>query len=193
MSYEDFVRVRILRPLQMKDTDFVYRDDLLPRAVTGTHPLFHFFTPLLLVLHHDWFSKWVAKISSRRMWLAPSYTDYTGPTGLIGTAEDLARFGQAFLSSGQLDGNRILKPETVAAMLDTGFGGNTGPDKDRMGLGWHWWNNAPLPFKGHGGVGPGFGTQLAVFPAQKMVVVVLANDTLIDRVGLTNLVAAAFK
>ena len=193
MPYEDVVRSRILRPLGMKSTDFLYRDDLLPHAVAGTHPLFHFFTPLLLMLHRDWFSKWVGKISNQRMWLVPIYTDYTAPTGLLGTAGDLARFGQAFLSAGKLDGNRILKTETVAAMLDTGFGGMTGPDKDRTGLGWHWWNEAPIPFKGHGGGGPGFGTQLAIFPTQEMVVVVLANDTLIDRIGLTNLVAAAFQ
>ena len=191
--FEDFVRERILTPLAMSCTDFIYREDLRARAVTGTHPLFHIFTPLLLLIHHDWFSHWVTKIDNRRMWLSPLYTDYTGPTGLIGTGPDLARFGQAFLAGGELGGRRILTAETVKTMLDEGYGANTGPDKDRMGLGWHWWNEAPIPFKGHGGDGPGFGAQLAIFPAQKMVVVILANDTLIDRVGLTKLVAATFQ
>lgn len=127
------------------------------------------------------------------MWLVPLYTDYTGPTGLIGTGEDLARFGQAFLGGGELDGSRILRPETVNAMLEDGYGGNTGPDKDRMGLGWHWWNDAQTPFKGHGGDGPGFGAQLAIFPAEGMVIAVLANDTLIDRIGLTNQIASIFR
>ena len=191
--YEDFVRQRILQPLGLTSTDFVYRDDLRARAVTGTHPLFHFYTPLLLLTHHNWFSNWVRRIANHRMWLEPLYTDYTGPTGLIGTAGDLARFGQACLAGGELDGHRILNAETVATMLDDGYGGNTGPDKERMGLGWHWWNDAPIPFKGHGGEGPGFGAQLAIFPAQQMVIVVLANDTLIDRIGLTNRVAATFR
>ncbi len=74
-------------------------------------------------------------------------------------------------------------------MLDEGYGDNNGPDKDRMGLGWHWWNDAPIPFKGHGGEGPGFSAQLAVFQDQKMVVVILTNDTLTDRLALTKLVA----
>ncbi len=191
--YEDFVRERILHSLGMTSTDFIYREDLRARAATGTHPLWHFFTPLLFLIHHDWFSHWVSKIDNRRMWLSPLYTDYTGPTGLVGTGLDLARFGQTFLAGGELDGQRILRTEAVKTMLDDGYGANTGPDKDRMGLGWHWWNDAPIPFKGHGGDGPGFGAQLAIFPAQKMVVVILANDTLIDRVGLTNLVAATFQ
>jgi len=190
--YEEFVRQRILAPLGLVSTDFVYRDDLRSRAVTGTHPVFHIFTPLLWLIHHDWFSRWVNAIERQRMWLSPLYTDYTGPTGLLGTGADLARFGQAFLNGGELDGHRILKTETVTSVLDDGYGANTGPDKDRMGLGWHWWNDAPLPFKGHGGDGPGFGAQLAIFPTQHMVIVILANDTLIDRVGLTKLVATAF-
>jgi CubicO group peptidase (beta-lactamase class C family) len=166
---------------------------VLPFALfTGTHPLFHVFTPLLLLIHRDWFSHWVIKTDRQRMWLVPLYTDYTGPTGLLGTGNDLARFGEAFLNQGELDGHRILHTDKVKMMLDDGYGANTGPDKDRMGLGWHWWNDAPIPFKGHGGDGPGFGAQLALFPAQDMVVVVLANDTLIDRIGLTNLIAATF-
>jgi CubicO group peptidase (beta-lactamase class C family) len=191
--YEDFVRERILKPLGMSNTDFIYREDLRARAIMGTHPLFHIFTPLLFLIHRDWFSHWISKIHNYRMWLSPLYTDYTGPTGLVGTGLDLARFGQAFLAGGELEGHRILTTETVRTMLNEGYGANTGPDKDRMGLGWHWWNDAPIPFKGHGGDGPGFGAQLAIFPTQNMVVVVLANDTLMDRIGLTKLVANTFQ
>src|SRR5262249_30856274 len=62
MTYEDFVRTRILARLAMTSTDFVYRDDMQKRAVAGSHPLFHFYTPLLFATHTDWFSKWVTSI-----------------------------------------------------------------------------------------------------------------------------------
>ena len=140
----------------MTNTDFVYRDDLRPRAVTGSHPPFHFFMPLLVLIHRDGFANWAGAVQHRRMWLVPLYTDYTAPTGLIGTGRDLARFGQAIVSGGALDGVRILKAEAAATMLKEGFGPNSGPDRDRMGLGWHWWNEAPIAFLGHGGEGPGF-------------------------------------
>jgi CubicO group peptidase (beta-lactamase class C family) len=192
-TYEEFVQERLLRPVGMDHTDFIYRDDLLPLAVVGSHPLFHVFTPFLFAIHRDWFSRWVYKTEKYRMWLSPLYTDYTGPTGLIGTSEDLARFGQAFLDRGKGANGQILKSETVTRMLNDDYGGHSGPDNDRMGLGWHWWDDAPLPFKGHGGDGPGFGAQLAIFPDRQMVIVVLANDTLIDRVGLTRLVAQVFR
>ncbi|HTD55234.1 MAG TPA: serine hydrolase domain-containing protein, partial [Silvibacterium sp.] len=39
-----------------------------------------------------------------------------GAGGLSSTAADMGRFGQALLSGGELDGKRILKPETLAAM-----------------------------------------------------------------------------
>jgi D-alanyl-D-alanine carboxypeptidase len=191
--FEDFIRGRILQPCGMNSTDFTYRADLLASAAAGSHPLFHFYTPLLLAIHRDWFTAWVSKTTNNRMWLNPIYTDYTGPTGLIGTGEDLARFGQAFLDRGQGRSSPILKAQTFATMLDDGYGGNDGPDNDRMGLGWHWWNTAPVQFKGHGGDGPGFGAQLAIFPDREMIVVVLANDTLVDRVNLTNLIAGVFK
>ena len=41
---------------------------------------------------------------------------FSGGGGLVGTAIDYLRFGQMLLNGGELDGVRILKPETVALM-----------------------------------------------------------------------------
>jgi CubicO group peptidase (beta-lactamase class C family) len=71
-SYEDFVRSRILKPLAMNSSDFVYRRDLLDRAASGSHTLFHFYTPLLFVIHRDWFTGWVNRTLNQRMWLKPN-------------------------------------------------------------------------------------------------------------------------
>src|SRR6266702_3774478 len=40
-----------------------------------------------------------------------------GAGGISSTASDMGRFGQALLNAGELDGRRILKPETLEAMF----------------------------------------------------------------------------
>jgi CubicO group peptidase (beta-lactamase class C family) len=56
-----------------------------------------------------------------------------GHAGLFTTAPDLARFARMILNGGQLDGVRILRPETVRLMTTT----QTPPTlKVRRGLGW---------------------------------------------------------
>ena len=102
------------------------------------------------------------------------------------------QFAQAFLQGGELDGARILGADSIRAMLEEGYGAASAAEGERLGLGWHWWTRSAIPFKGHGGEGPGFASQLALFPERDLAIIVLANDTLIDRVGLTQLIAAAF-
>jgi CubicO group peptidase (beta-lactamase class C family) len=80
---------------------------------------------------------------------------FSGGAGLVSTAGDYARFLQMLLNGGELEGTRILKPDTVAAMtrdqigglpmwipvhgfhFGLGFGINsspgTGPNKDAAG------------------------------------------------------------
>ncbi len=54
-----------------------------------------------------------------------------GHAGLFTTAADLARFCRMLLRGGELDGARILKPETLAEMTRVQTDGS-----DRRGLGW---------------------------------------------------------
>jgi CubicO group peptidase (beta-lactamase class C family) len=48
---------------------------------------------------------------------------FSGGAGLVSTAGDYARFLQMLLNGGELEGARILKPETVAAMTRDQIGG----------------------------------------------------------------------
>lgn len=54
-----------------------------------------------------------------------------GHAGLFTTAADLARFCRMILNGGELDGVRVLRPETVAEMTRA-----QGDGPDRRGLGW---------------------------------------------------------
>jgi CubicO group peptidase (beta-lactamase class C family) len=55
-----------------------------------------------------------------------------GHAGLFSTADDLARFARMLLQGGELDGVRVLRPETVAAMTQAAVL----PGGARRGLGW---------------------------------------------------------
>ena len=37
-TYEDYVREHVLRPLGMRQTDFVYTEAMLPHAAVASHP-----------------------------------------------------------------------------------------------------------------------------------------------------------
>lgn len=56
----------------------------------------------------------------------PGFTDpnrmESGGGGLISTTHDYARFSQMMLNKGELAGNRILKPETIAIMVQNHIG-----------------------------------------------------------------------
>jgi len=100
-----------------------------------------------------------------------------GHAGLFGTADDLALFAQMLLDGGKgLDGQRVLAPLTVRAMIDPG----RTPEGQRRGLGW----DVETSYSGPRGslFGPasfghtGFtGTSLWVDPETETFVVLLAS------------------
>lgn len=102
----DFLAEHIFRPLKMKDTGFYTAPGNASRlaAIYVMNPR----TEKLLELTTDVF---------------PNLQDFTklppmesGGGGLVSTVDDYARFCQMILNGGELDGARILKPETVTMM-----------------------------------------------------------------------------
>ncbi len=102
-------------------------------------------------------------------------TTAIGPAGaLITTAPDLARFALMLLAGGELDGVRILRPESVAEMmrlqvrahpeLDVGFGLGFGVI-ERPGRRVVWWDGSLS----------GAAARLALLPDARVGVVVLSN------------------
>jgi CubicO group peptidase (beta-lactamase class C family) len=99
---DEFLQDRILRPLDMRDTGFTVPDEKLPRF-TAAHRRDD--KGALKVIDDPATSRYRA----RRRYLS-------GGGGLVSTARDYARFCQMLLNGGQLDGVRLLRPETVKQM-----------------------------------------------------------------------------
>ncbi len=107
-----------------------------------------------------------------------------GHAGVFGTTADLARFARMIANGGELDGVRILRPETVAAMTRAQYDGN-----DRRGLGWDIdtrysgprgrWFPSGTSF-GHTGW---TGTSLWIEPATRTFVIFFSNRTYPDGKG----------
>jgi CubicO group peptidase (beta-lactamase class C family) len=104
MSLADFMATRIFQPLGMSDTGFYVPVDKLGRLAT-----LYDIDP-----------------ATGRLGPAPDRVDdvtkppgmASGGGGLYSTAQDYARFTQMILSGGELNGVRLLKPETVALMRE---------------------------------------------------------------------------
>ena len=114
---DEYLEERMFRPLGMTDSYFDVPPDVLDRFGTD---------------HEFKNGKFVVQDSSREDPEFIGVTFLSGGGGLVMPTESYVRFCQAILNGGELNGVRILKPETVALMTtdqlppgiwpDSGFG-----------------------------------------------------------------------
>lgn len=97
-----------------------------------------------------------------------------GAGGLSSTATDMGRFGQALLNGGELDGKRILKPETLARMWTPQFQASNQLAPICMGFYQDWRND--LRWIGHEGDLIAFHSLFFVEPQRKIVLFVSYNS-----------------
>jgi CubicO group peptidase (beta-lactamase class C family) len=155
--FDRYLQEQILTPLDMRDTSFLVPEEKRSRVATGYE-----------AGEGDVLSPMPKKYGSK--------TYFSGGDGLFSTARDYARFAQMMLNGGQLDGIRILKPETVAAMTTNQIGKYSAFER-KYGLGFGL-ALAPNPNGGEqvveryfgGGV---FSTHFWVFPRRDLVLLLM--------------------
>jgi CubicO group peptidase (beta-lactamase class C family) len=94
--------------------------------------------------------------------------------GISSTASDMGRFAEALLNGGELDGQRILKPETLQAMWTKQFGTSDALPVMCMGF-YQTWRNK-LRFIGHDGDLIAFHSMFLVEPKEKLVIFISYNS-----------------
>ncbi len=94
--------------------------------------------------------------------------------GISSTASDMARFAEALLYGGELDGHRILKPETLQSMWTKQFGTSDALPVMCMGF-YQTWRNG-LRFIGHDGDLIAFHSMFLVEPKEKLVIFISYNS-----------------
>ena len=169
-SFDALMKTNILDPLGMSTTGFgeVRGAD----TATGYHPrrnLLRYFLP-----------GWVAGETSGR-WLALNPFALDGPPygGLMGTADDAARFLQMHVADGSFSGEQILRPEVATEMRRITMKGK----RYDLGLGWFKpasQRNSTPDFVEHLGGGAGFFNCMRVYPAEGVGALVIGNATKYD-------------
>ena len=163
-TFDRFLQSRLFAPLHMVDSGFSVPEDKLARlvAVPGAQP-----PPL-----------------SDGDVVRPQ-TFFSGGGGIVSTVPDFLRFCQMLLNGGELDGVRILKPETVRLMTTNSLpsdihmaGHEAGP---AYGTGWglgfairtnpdfSWIPGAVGSFNWQGS----WGTFFSVDPVQKLILIMM--------------------
>jgi CubicO group peptidase (beta-lactamase class C family) len=155
VSYEDYIRERILGPLQMKHT-------YTSRAAARQNGL--------AMGHRYWFGIHVA---------APNLPIAQGtlPSGLlISTAEDLARFLIAHMNRGRFGDVRVLSSSGIDELHRGAVEyGQMGISAGRYAMGWFDSEIGKRRVVWHGGTMPDFGAYMAFLPEQGKAIVLLFN------------------
>jgi CubicO group peptidase (beta-lactamase class C family) len=116
-SLDQFLAERIFQPLGMRDTAFRVPPDRMDRLVAV-------YTPgedqRARKLTSDPATFGEVTVSAGRVTGDVRYL--SGGAGLVSTAADYARFLRMLLHEGELDGVRVLRPETVRAMTSNQIG-----------------------------------------------------------------------
>lgn len=169
MPFEDYVRRSILQPAGMHHTGFRYRPDT--ERATGYVRAPRILDPLL----RGMLPAGVAgDRSGPYLSLNAFHVDGAAYGGLVGDVQDAGRFLRMHLRDGEIDGVRILSPESARRMraidqpgrpFDHGTGWFRRPTK------------APEPWVEHFGAGAGFWNVMRLYPGRGLGVVIMSNST----------------
>jgi CubicO group peptidase (beta-lactamase class C family) len=166
---DEFFRTRITGPLRMSDTHF-----FVPVAQRGR---------LVTVYASDADSRAARAPDGARgqgHYIEGPRRNFAGGAGLVSTARDYGRLLQMLLNGGELDGVRILAPQTVALMHTNQTGALYPQGGQSFGLGFSiverlGADNTLLP-AGTYGWGGAYGSQYRVDPKNGIVLVFMLNQ-----------------
>ena len=154
MPYEQALRERLTAPLGLERTTFFAHEAIVYPVAVG-----HVNRP------ED-------GMEVARRYALPRCVNPAG--GLIATAGDLLRFAAMHLNDGELDGRRILSPESARAMREPQTAAAC--FADAYGLGWAITEAGDTRIVGHGGSTNGFQARLTLVPDRRFALAILTNS-----------------
>jgi CubicO group peptidase (beta-lactamase class C family) len=181
-TYEEYIADNILLPLGMENTNFIYNDQMAKNEAAGSQHWVDMYTPFFPLLKLNYL---IRETEGMRFWFQRVYNDQTPPTGLIGPVTDVGQFTIAYLRNG----GDLLRPETIS-LMNAELESLSQPGESGQGLGWQvYLTHTGRRYLSHSGGGPGFATIFRIYPEENMGVVVMGNDSTIDRDALVDVLA----
>ncbi|MCP4396730.1 MAG: beta-lactamase family protein [bacterium] len=174
-SYIEYVREHILGPLGMTQTDFTYSEAMIANAAAGAIPATqteNMVTALDQARGLGDGADFIRETGEQFSWMN-RYNIFAPWGGLIGPATDVMRFAQMHLNGGELDGVRILSPESVALMQERQL--STAGNPLGRGLGWEIANDTERLSVQHSGSGAGVQALMRLYPNEGVAVVLMSN------------------
>jgi CubicO group peptidase (beta-lactamase class C family) len=184
--YEDYVRTRILEPLSMTSTGFDYSIAAERDIATGYQRRLSPMMPLLRLM----LPRGITGANEGR-YLAFRRFHVDGPAygGLLGSATDAARFMAIHLNGGELDGARVLAPESVGRMQALHASGR------KLNVGYGWFRRGAARRSAdlweHLGGGGGFWSMMRIYPDAGIGVLSMGNATTYDHQALARIVRSS--
>jgi CubicO group peptidase (beta-lactamase class C family) len=169
MPFEAYVQQSVLQPIGMAATGFTYSFGADPAVGYVKTP--RIVDPLLRALLPPGI---VGTRHGPYRALNPFYVDGPAYGGLVGNVRDAARFLRMHLRDGELDGHRILDPQSARRMRRI-----THPGKPfNHGIGWFRRpTTSPETWVEHFGTGVGFWNLLRLYPDRGIGVAIMTNST----------------
>lgn len=184
-SFEERIQRRILDPLGMNHTGFT-TDSSRDWATSYQRRR----SPLGVLLPVLVPRNIIGSTSGEYRSLRHLYVDGAAYGGLVGPVTDAARFLQAHVGDGTLDGVRVLSADSAQAMRRIIASGK----KLQVGLGWFRQGKRPDPrFVEHLGGGAGFWTCMRIYPDDGFGVVIMGNATSYDHHAIAEALLREFR
>ncbi|WP_439490619.1 serine hydrolase domain-containing protein [Algoriphagus sp.] len=122
MPFDQFLQTRVFDPIGMKNTGFYLNDSQGEKLVTVHRKVNNQWEAFPVTFYDPDYPKKGAK------------TYFSGGAGLSSTAEDYAKFLQMYLNGGAYNGNRLLSPTTIKAIMSNQVGDLLGDGGKDYGL-----------------------------------------------------------
>jgi CubicO group peptidase (beta-lactamase class C family) len=176
--FEDYVRAHVLEPLKMMSTGFTISD-----SARWATPYQRRFSPMGALMPALIPRDIRGPRHGRFRALRHFYVDGAAYGGLVGPPCDAARFLQAHVRDGELDGARILSIDAARTMRTMVAHGRT----IDVGMGWFRRGRVrSADFMEHLGGGAGYWTCMRIYPEVGVGAVVMGNATTFNHHAIVN-------